>query len=48
MVASITLHAEVCLFTDNKFGLLFSLMPIYIQKIKVKYQYFQEIMTIKE
>ena len=48
LIVSITLHAEACLFTDNKFGLFFSLMPIYIQKIKVKYEYFQEIMTIKE
>ena len=47
LVVSITLHAEACLFTDNKFGLFFSLMRIYIQKIKVKYQYFQEILTNK-
>ena len=48
LVVSITLHAEACLFTNNKFGLFFSLTPIYIKKVKVKYQYFQEIMTIKK
>ena len=48
LVVRITLHAEACLFTNNKFGLFFSLTPIYIQKVKVKYQYFQEIMTIKK
>ena len=32
---------------DNKFGLLFLFMPIYIQKIKVEYQYFQEIWKLK-
>ena len=47
LVVSITLHAEACLFTDNKFGLFFSLMRTYMQKIKVKYQYFQEILTNK-
>ena len=36
----IYLHTKACLFTDNRFGLFFSLMAIYILKIKVKYQYF--------
>ena len=44
---SISLYAEACLFTNNKFGLFFSLMPIYSKKIKVEYQCFQEIWQLK-
>ena len=47
MAVSISLHAEAFLSTNNKFGLFFSLMSIYIQKIKVECQYFQEIWQLK-
>ena len=43
LAVTISLHTEACLFTDNKFGLFLSLMLTYTQKIKVEYQYFQEI-----
>lgn len=31
LAVSISLHAVTCLFTNNRFGLFFSLMSIYIQ-----------------